>query len=750
MLTERGHTVTVFVSDHQVQSYITKENYQGINVIRFNPGMCQANNQLGYSASLSYQFSEIVINEIRENGKPDFIETQDYHGIGYYLILKKKLGEETLVDTPIILTAHSPSFDNLKHNQSPVYDLPGYWTGEMEKWIMKSADILISPSEFMVTNLKNDLGTEIDRYHVVRNPYSIHQPIKHNIRFEEGDIAFFGKLTYQKGGLHLIKQMSNLWDNGFDKSLNIIGDDHYFEPRQMSMKEYLTKKYKRHVDSGRIKFEGKISPDQINDRLSKAQLIIVPSLVDNFPYAVVESMLLGKVVITSNAGGQAEMIEDGKSGFIYELHNQQSFEQKLHEALTKTEKELAEIGQRAIQRIKELCSYENVYKAKMDCILSGEKLANPNHFPFVYDIEKSVKTKEKPTEKGLLSVIVPYYNSGKFLEETIDSIYQTSYPSKEVIVVNDGTDEIESLTKLYLLQEKYGFKVINQPNQGLPSARNTGILNARGEYVAYLDADDKIDPHFYERAIKLLEKYPNVSFVASWVKYFYEAEGIWPCHIPEPPFLLIHNMVHTMYLCRADDFLNFGMNDNAFEYGMEDYDANISLLKNGCRGVVIPEPLLIYRVHSTSMSRGFNRNNMLYLYRLLSHKHADFYSRYAKEIFNLLMANGPSYLYDNPTLKPYTDVMEYRKRVEELEKANSWYQNTLNYLQETHKNGNRVQGNEGLEETSRIILHSPNQAEEIKQWYHKEYEVLPLWYKRFGHIIKVFQGHRSLKSLFID
>ena len=154
-----------------------------------------------------------------------------------------------------------------------------------------------------------------------------------------------------------------------------------------------------------------------------------------------------------------------------------------------------------------------------------------------------------------------------------------------------------------------------------------------------------------------MRQYNNLSFVSSWSKYFEGSEDIWAAQNPEPPFLLLHNMVNCGFVCRREDYYNFGMNDTMFEYGLEDYDANISLLKNGCRGVVIPEPLYYYRVHPQSMARGFNKTNQLYLYSLLVNKHADFYNQYSEEIFNLLQSNGPSYLYDNPTQIPGTGLM---------------------------------------------------------------------------------------------
>ncbi len=717
----------------------------GIDIIRFKPGNRDYYSYLGYSSALSMQFSEIVLSEMQNSLSPDFIETQDYHGIGYYLILKKRLGEKQLVDIPIVLTAHAPSYYYLDCNQAPVFALPDYWTGEMEKWVMQAADVLISPSHYLVENVKQYLNGNHKNYHIIRNPYKIPTPTVSNTFPEVEDIVFFGKLTYQKGCLQLLKYLSALWDEGLDKRVSFIGDDHYFEPKQINMKEYLITKFKKHFENGYFTFEGKLNPEQLEKRLNKASLIIVPSLVDNFPYAVVESMLQGKVLLISDGGGQSEMIEDGKSGFVYKATCFESFRQKFKVAAGISSTEALIISANAKSRINSMCNYENVYAQKIK-VLNSFTNNKKEFFPFVNVIDKVGYKVKSEGLKGKLSIVVPYYNTGKYIKETIESIYQITYEDFEVIVVNDGSDDAESISILNALEKKYEFKVISQKNAGLSAARNTGVTGASGEYIAFLDADDKIHPEFYVRAINILKKYSNLSFVSSWVKYFDASEGIWPAQNPEPPFLLLQNMVNAGFLCRKIDYLNFGVNDSKFEYGMEDYDANMTLLENGCRGVVLPEPLYYYRIHSASMARGFNKFNRLYLYRIMSNKHKALYQKYGYEIFNLLLANGPSYLYDNPTLKPATDVIEYQKRIKDLEEAVGWYDRTLKYHEHTMK----TQVNSKPEDPfpTAHLAHNANSYEDLKAWYHKEYEVLPLWYKRAGHVVKVLQGNRSLKSLF--
>ncbi|MGN1362807.1 MAG: glycosyltransferase family 2 protein [Methanobrevibacter sp.] len=96
------------------------------------------------------------------------------------------------------------------------------------------------------------------------------------------------------------------------------------------------------------------------------------------------------------------------------------------------------------------------------------------------------------TEKPRISVIMPIYNSNKYLKEAIDSILNQSFKDFELICVNDGsTDNSPEILENYRKKDKR-IKIINQKNQGAASARNTGLKNTKGDYIYFIDSDDYI------------------------------------------------------------------------------------------------------------------------------------------------------------------------------------------------------------------------------------------------------------------
>ena len=121
----------------------------------------------------------------------------------------------------------------------------------------------------------------------------------------------------------------------------------------------------------------------------------------------------------------------------------------------------------------------------------------------------------------LISIIVPIYNVEEYLRECLDSIQKQTYPNFECIMVNDGsTDNSKQIAEEYLVDSR--FTLINQSNQGLSSARNTGISHIREEstFISFVDSDDYIYPDFLETLIEHIED--DVDIIEGMIEYFHD------------------------------------------------------------------------------------------------------------------------------------------------------------------------------------------------------------------------------------
>lgn len=651
MLEQQGHAVTVFVNDPTVGS-TTISTDQTIRIIRFNPSFTNSSSHLGHVTNISYEFAHIVKEFIEQEGKPDIIESQEYLGIAYYLLQFKYLGYEWCKDVPVLITMHSPSFLYMEYNHVSEFRYPNYWICEMERFCLQAADHVISPSQFMIDELGKRFKLNHSNISVVPNPYKFQE--QQSTIDGGNEIIFFGKLTVQKGILQLLYYFKQLWDEGFQRPLILIGgQDIVYHPEGLTMGAIIRKKYKSYLNAGLLKLEDRIEPSAIEKRLQKAEVVIVPSNNDNLPYVTAEMMSLGKIVLVSEQGGHREVVENGISGFIFDHEKAGSFQKQLITILGLDKESKLGISSRAKKRISEYFSYQKVYENKkqvIDCVVLQK--SSKKEFPYIRLKQNISRIGVSSKGNKKLSVVVPFYNMGRYLDETILSIKKSSCEVHEIIIVNDGSTEEESIQKLNTYRSAIGVIVIDTVNGGVGAARNTGIKAASGEYIAVLDADDIVEPDYYSTATRILSAYENVHFVGCWTRYFEGSNKIWPAFSPEPPLILYHNLINSSALIfKKDSIIAAGSYDTKMTFtGLEDYASVVAMLASGYGGAVIPEPLFRYRVRNNSMIRNVSRDKKNLLVQYISHKFSFFYNKYGYELVNFFNTNGSGIQYDNPSL----------------------------------------------------------------------------------------------------
>ncbi len=201
-----------------------------------------------------------------------------------------------------------------------------------------------------------------------------------------------------------------------------------------------------------------------------------------------------------------------------------------------------------------------------------------------------------------VSIIIPCYNQGATLGETLKSVAAQSYRRFETLVINDGSSDPQTLAVLDGI-ERGGTRVLHTDNQGLASARNNGIRAARGKYILPLDADDCIGVSYLEKAVAVLESRPKVGIVYCRAETFGEIQGPWEI----PPYslerMLLDNIIFCSAVFRRKDWEAVGGYDPKMEFGWEDYDFWLSLIERGVEVYRIPEVLFYYRVTAGSMVR---------------------------------------------------------------------------------------------------------------------------------------------------
>lgn len=211
---------------------------------------------------------------------------------------------------------------------------------------------------------------------------------------------------------------------------------------------------------------------------------------------------------------------------------------------------------------------------------------------------------EKVMTRGKVSIIVPCFNHGHYLKQTLESVARSTYPNVEVIVIDDGStseetkSEIEKLRGMEIKGREVRF--IRQLNQGLPATRNNGIQMTDGEYILALDADDMIEPTYLEKSIWVLTRYPNVSIVYPSFQHFGIQNDIWSSRPYDFSALLHDNYMAAGSVYRRTVWEGIGGYDEQMK-SYEDWDFWIRAGARGYHGYWLPEPLFYYRKAESSM-----------------------------------------------------------------------------------------------------------------------------------------------------
>lgn len=216
-----------------------------------------------------------------------------------------------------------------------------------------------------------------------------------------------------------------------------------------------------------------------------------------------------------------------------------------------------------------------------------------------------------------VSVIIPAYNVAGYISETLDSVFAQTYKDYEIIVVNDGSPDTETLEKTL---EKYLDKIIylEQENKGAAVARNTGIENSRGELIAFLDADDIWLPEFLDTQTKFLDAndYEMVYcdaylFGDSYTKYKTFMEDAPSFGIADFEALLTTrcNVITSGTIVKKRNLFDVGMFEKE-KVNAHDFILWLKLAKNGTRIGYQKKPLLKYRVLISGLSGDLVQRNV--------------------------------------------------------------------------------------------------------------------------------------------
>ena len=223
------------------------------------------------------------------------------------------------------------------------------------------------------------------------------------------------------------------------------------------------------------------------------------------------------------------------------------------------------------------------------------------------------------TEKILVTVVIPTYNRTSVLPRAIESVRRQTYEWLEILVVDDGSDE-DVATVIRGIPDNRIRYIRHEKNKGLPAARNTGIMGARGQVVAFLDDDDEWRPDKLEKQLPALREYDAVACTAvvnGFVIRDHKRNNITLDDLKRGGFAPSGLLAKTHILRDV-------MFDENLRQG-EDWDGFIRIAQRYSIGC-IPEPLLVYHEGHASMTNETKALSLADLEKRTTvlHKHRQF------------------------------------------------------------------------------------------------------------------------------
>jgi glycosyltransferase involved in cell wall biosynthesis len=538
------------------------------------------------------------LREVYSDRPPDLVEFADFLGEGCVTVQAAASLEPFLRDTVVCVRAHTSGEMCEVLNGVVPRDFPTRATFALERLTLREADRILWQGGDGLRTYQRFYGpdrigpaTRI-RYPFQGNTFEAGEEPK----FSPGEplrLLYLGRMERRKGVGNLLRAALGLDRDDF--RLAFVGDDTPTAPLGVSMKDQL-----RLTAAGdeRIEIRDPVPRDHLHGVIREHDVVVLPSLWECWPYAALEALMLNRPLLATPVGGLAEMATAGESGWQAQGTDPGSLAAALEQVLDDRPalERIVREG-RPARRGRELTDGGEIVEAYRKLAAAGPPRAaraSPNG----------------AAAAPLVSAVIPYYASAKFVRETVESLLEQSHPRIEILLVNDGSFA-QADWVVAELAARFPITVLTQANAGLGAARNFGIRQSRGKYVFPLDADNAAEPEFVARCVEVLETRPELAYVTAWSRYVDENgdpppgdEGFQPLgagHSPEAN--AEHNLAgDAAALVRRRVFdLGFAYSEELTSY--EDWYFYRQLELAGHRGAVIPQRLIRYRVHAGQMTR---------------------------------------------------------------------------------------------------------------------------------------------------
>jgi glycosyltransferase involved in cell wall biosynthesis len=531
----------------------------------------------------------VAIEDAYGDEPPDYLEVPDYRGHGLVPLQARNAGHRSLRGCVTAV--------RLRGMAEPIRLQDGTWSPpqnrivfDLEREALRLADLVLWPGGDVLAMYEQYLGPALPpsarRLRLpVEQPQAPPDPAP-RVAGAPLRILYAGRFQRVKGVLPLVEACARI--EGSDWHLTMIGGDTDTAPLNWSMRATIETMC---AGDERVSLHDPLPRDDLQPVFSRHDLLVVPSHFEVWANVALEAMRAGLPVLASPVGGLTEIVADGVTGWHAAATPGALANAIRHLLRNRDELESVRASGEIFRRFQQLTDPQAVLAEYRDFLDGLAPVAAPR----------------PAASRPLVTGIIPYHGEHEWVADAVRSLLEQTHNNLEVTIVNDGSFDPEDGV-LDELAEASRVRVLTQTNQGDNPARNLGIVDADGEYLVMLDADNAFEPGFVERAVAMLEADPELAYVTCWLRFVGERAALETVGTQIYPPL--GNAVRSDDEVNSDGYTMAVLPRRLFadlDYRYQELGAAGSwelyrlLRDDGRYGAVIPELLGRYRVRSSSI-----------------------------------------------------------------------------------------------------------------------------------------------------
>ena len=497
---------------------------------------------------------------------------------------------------------HSPTEFIAKHNAWDFSRPDVVIAKRLEDYCIAAADGLLCPSHYLARQVEQHYNLAPGAVDVVPYPRGNSQYVSRvDSTWQQGTICFVGRLEPRKGVLEWIDAAIGVArDHPQPVRFDFIGADTIHQGT--SVRRLMERRIPPGMRS-QFRFLGELRRSQLAKHLAAARAAVVPSRWENLPYTCIEAMATGLPVIATRAGGMAELIEDGHSGWLAESARPDHLAEALRRLLDTSPKTLAEMGCNAAAQIDRHCGNRQVIEAhralQRQTIERGA--VRSVHLPLNVLSRGKLPGRRPPRHvagdsPAGIAILLTCTNDSGSLDSALQSIASQTRKPVAVVLACHGPGQARRIPDIRG-DWPFKFSVLDEHYRTPAEARRMGMTalldnqyHAAG--VAIISDDVRLLPSYISVCESILESHPDVGLISCWSADLTKGKRGWVRPCPSFPYQWRSNDAAPFSVVRAEAIREVGGFRSVLGAGHDRWDLVNSVLAGGWIAVTVPAVLV--------------------------------------------------------------------------------------------------------------------------------------------------------------